>query len=255
MSQSSRVPNVRTQRPGSASTARSGSNPPPWRVSAAASSRVIAPLPVQPSTNTTVRGSWCSARYAQRHRVDAAPAHDRHRVVRQVQAVTQGRPAAQQDPDGGAGPGQRDQHDVVAALGEHQLRDGADGSGQPRRGRGQRRSEQLQVGRVGLVLPRQRLGVVRAAVLHRLLTLLRGRLQGDPGQVGEQPAHLVGCVAAETGAAQRWRCHGVITTVVRRVCGASAASSPVRSAGVSAGGSTTTRTWSHGGAPSTGAML
>ncbi|KND30045.1 hypothetical protein IQ63_30345 [Streptomyces acidiscabies] len=60
------MPYVRTQEPGSASTAISGSNPaaPPASSNsliAAASSRVIAPLPVHPSTNTTSAGSWCSA--------------------------------------------------------------------------------------------------------------------------------------------------------------------------------------------------
>lgn len=60
---SSRVPYVRTQEPGSASTAISGSKPANSGNSliAAASSRVMAPLPVQPSTNTTSAGSWWAA--------------------------------------------------------------------------------------------------------------------------------------------------------------------------------------------------
>jgi len=58
---SSRVPNVRTLCPGSASTARSSENTGPPAAattdSAAVSSLAIAPFPVQPSTNTTDDGS------------------------------------------------------------------------------------------------------------------------------------------------------------------------------------------------------
>ena len=57
----------------------------------------------------------------------------------------------------------------------------------PGRGLVQRLLEQLLVLRVGLVLDRQRLGVVRAAGLDRLLALLGRRLELDVGQVGEQP--------------------------------------------------------------------
>ena len=66
MRKSSRVPYVRTQEPGSARTAISGSKPVmPSEASnsstAWASSRVMAPLPVQPSTKTMSAGSWWAA--------------------------------------------------------------------------------------------------------------------------------------------------------------------------------------------------
>jgi hypothetical protein len=64
---SSRVPNRPAQLPGSASTASSGEKRgPSYAASAAVSSCTMAPLPVQPSTNTTSAAScraatWSSA--------------------------------------------------------------------------------------------------------------------------------------------------------------------------------------------------
>ena len=147
-------------------------------------------------------GAVPGVQVVERDRVDAPAPHDAHGVVRQVEAVAQGRPAAQQDADRGARPGQRGEHEVLAALGEQQLGDHAGGAGDPR-GRGlQRPVEQPLVARVGLVLHRQRLRVVGGAGLDGRLAGGGRGLERDVRQVLEQPAHVLGGVGAERRAAQ-----------------------------------------------------
>ena len=131
---------------------------------------------------------------AQRVGVDAPAAHDRHRVVRQVQAVPELRPAPHQHSDGRTGAGQGDQYRAGRPLGEDGFRHDADGVGEPAGGLLERRVEQRLVLLVGLVLHRQRLRVVRAAALDRLLAFLGRRLERDVREVLQQPADLVGRV-------------------------------------------------------------
>ena len=113
----------------------------------------------------------------ERDLVDAAAAYDADRVVRRVDAVLLGQPPAHQEPDRRAGPGQADQHRRRLAL-EHQLAGQAYGQGEPDRALAQRLVEQRGVGRVGLVLDRQHLEVVPAA-LDQLFPVLGRQLELD----------------------------------------------------------------------------
>ena len=123
----------------------------------------------------------------------------------------------------------------------------------------QGRLEQLLVLGGRLVFDGQRLGVVRATALYRLLAFLGGRLQLGVREVLEQPADVVRRVGGEDGAAKGlgqhrgflpfgWRVSGAYgtyegTTASRtwEVCAASSASRPpgACSSGVSAAESTT----------------
>ena len=187
MRQSSRVPNVLAQRPGSASTASSGENGvPAQRRGQLAVDRALAGPAVDEhdAGRVVVLGQ-----VAQGDRVDAAAAHDRHGVVRQRRARARaaaqrrirtptGVPARASEASTMSGPRSASTSSATTPTACASL---------PRR-LGERLVVEPQVRRVGLVLVRQRLGVVRPAALHGLLAFLRRRLQRDVGEVGEQPA-------------------------------------------------------------------
>jgi hypothetical protein len=134
--------------------------------------------------------------------VDPSTPHDGDRVVRKTQPVDLLGPTTHQDPDRGTGPGQRNQHQVGATFGEHEFGDRADGASESPGGLGQHLIEEGLIVRVGLVLDRQRLSVMRATGLDLRLPLPEVTLQIQVGQIGQQPGHLIRVIAAKIGSPQ-----------------------------------------------------
>ncbi len=157
---------------------------------AACSSRVIAPLPVQPSTKTTSAGSWWAARWSRARGSRPRPRtietarcgrSSPRRAAQRRMSTPIGVPARASDTSTGGRGRPASTSSVTTPTATANAR--------------RRREALLETARgrpAGLVLHRQRLAVVRAAGLDGGLAALDRRLERDVAEVGEQPADLVG---------------------------------------------------------------
>ena len=149
--------------------------------------------------STNSGGSWLVLSPASG--IYATPAHDGHRIVRELNTMGEQGPPAHQDSDGSPGPGQRHQHGMTLPGSERQLGDDphmlGDLAGEPL----EQGVEQGHVIGAWRILDWQHLGVV-APALDGPLPFAQAELKRVPGQIGEQEGHLVRVVAtAQHGAA------------------------------------------------------